>query len=414
MTPKIAIIGAGPGGCMLARLLHRRQIPCIIFEGEKAANYRSQGGTLDLRAKTGLAAVEEAGLMPEFLKLARYDGEAMLLCDKDMTTWMKRSPSAQGEKHAIHQAPEIDRAQLRQLLMESLPEGIVRWGHRLLRVDPDLSLHFENGQIESGFDLIVGADGAWSKTRAFVSSAKPDYSGLGGFSMSIPDAEHTAPEVYKLANRGSMFAYSDGKMLGVQQLGDGSLNVSYYGNHDEQFPQTCGYDTNNLESAKKALKEQLPAWSPQLLDIVDKTAGDVLWRNLYMLKPGFRWQHKKGITLLGDAAHLMTPFAGIGVNTAFYDAMLLSHAIAEAEKNPEPTHLDAQVMAYEGKMWENAKTAAELTLGAMNDMMFTPGAPRTSIESYIKRFGRQDMPSWQYPLLAGAVNTGFFFYKLFT
>jgi 2-polyprenyl-6-methoxyphenol hydroxylase-like FAD-dependent oxidoreductase len=182
---------------MLARLLDQHSIPYAIFEGEESVDYRSQGGTLDLRTHTGLQAVKEAGLFSEFQKHARYDGESLLICDKNRRAWVKRSPRESGEKSLLTEAPEIDRAALRRILMESLPDGVVKWGMRLKDVGPDLSLHFDNGAVESGFDLIVGVDGAFSKTRQFLSSERPFYTGLGGYDMSIPDAAKRAPEVYK-------------------------------------------------------------------------------------------------------------------------------------------------------------------------------------------------------------------------
>ncbi|KAF2241231.1 FAD/NAD(P)-binding domain-containing protein [Trematosphaeria pertusa] len=413
MAPKIAIIGAGPGGCILARLLHQHNIPCTIFEGEKSVNYRSQGGTLDLRARTGLQAVKDAGLWPEFLKHARYDGESMLICDKSRRAWMKRPPSKQGEKNALHQAPEIDRSALRQMLMESLPEGIVRWNYRLKSVEPDMAMVFENGEVQRGYDLIVGADGAFSKARNLLSSEKPFYSGLGGYSLSIPDAENTAPEVYKLVNRGSVFSFGDLKTLNAQQLGDGSINISYYAHFPEDYASTCGYDVTDLESVKKELRRELHDWSPELKNTFEKAQGTVQWRNLYMLPVGFQWEHRKGLTLLGDAAHLMTPFGGIGVNTAFYDAMLLSRAIIDYTNSAGANDLDTHVIKYENEMLAFAKEGQILTEGSMKDMLFTPGAPRTSIESYILRHMRPEFPAWSHPFLSVLVHTVYFFYKLF-
>lgn len=101
MALRIAIIGAGPGGCMLARLLHQYDIPCTIFEAEPSINYRSQGGTLDLRAKTGLLAIKEAGLWDEFQRHARYDGESLLVTDKRLTTWLRRSSSKPDAKNKL-------------------------------------------------------------------------------------------------------------------------------------------------------------------------------------------------------------------------------------------------------------------------------------------------------------------------
>ncbi|KAF2735669.1 FAD/NAD(P)-binding domain-containing protein [Polyplosphaeria fusca] len=413
MYPKIAIIGAGPGGCMLARLLQQNSIPCTIFEGEKSIDYRSQGGTLDLRAKTGLAAIEKAGLWAEFQKHARYDGEALLVCDKKQTTWVRRSPSKQGERNAIHEAPEIDRVQLRRLLIESLPADIVRWGYRLDRVEPDLSLHFENGQTERGFDLIVGADGAFSKVRNFLTSEKPFYSGIGGFMFNIPDAANTSPESYKFVNRGSVFAYSDLKNISGQQLGDESLSVSTWGVKDEDWMSTRDYDIKDLEAVKTALKREYQDWSPDLLRLIDNVHGHFMPKSLYMLPVGLRFDHKRGVTTLGDAAHLMTPFAGVGVNTAFFDAMLLTEQIIEYSRSSQVKDLDEFILEYEAKMWESAKKAQELTYETMKDMMLTPDAPRATIESWICRHMKDSSPRWAYPILAFSIRLGYFFYKLF-
>jgi 2-polyprenyl-6-methoxyphenol hydroxylase-like FAD-dependent oxidoreductase len=413
MTPKIAIIGAGPGGCMLARLLHLRNIPCTIYEAEQSINYRSQGGTLDLRTNTGLAAVKEAGLYDEFLKNARFDGEYLLVTDKKLTTWMKRPAGSPDKKNNTMEAPEIDRKVLRKMLADSLPDGIVRWGYKLLRVDEDFSLHFANGTVESGFDLIVGADGAWSKVRNLVTSQKPYYCGIGGYAISIPDAERSAPDAYKLVNRGSVFAYSDMKHINGQQLGDGSLKISVYSQRNEDWMTTSGFDVNDLTAVKKAIREEFHDWDPKLLDFVDKSETNLRSYNLYMLPVGFRPEHKKGITLLGDAAHLMSPFAGIGVNTAFYDAVLLANAISASIQSGDPDDLDSYIVKYEDDMYTFAKDGQQLTWETMNDMLLTPGAPRTTIESWMMRFIRQEFPKWTHPLMAILVYGGFFIYKLF-
>ena len=171
---KIAIIGAGPAGCTLARLLLLKRISVVVFEGEESPNVRSQGGTLDLHTDTGLAALREAGLYDEFLKYARFDGEAIVIADKKLVRYV----SAQGtDAKSSRGRPEIDRVKLRMILLESIPEGVIRWNHRLRKVDDDLCLYFEHG-IEKGFDLVVGADGAWSKVRPLLSQKQPFYSGM--------------------------------------------------------------------------------------------------------------------------------------------------------------------------------------------------------------------------------------------
>jgi 2-polyprenyl-6-methoxyphenol hydroxylase-like FAD-dependent oxidoreductase len=74
---KIAIVGAGPAGCTLARLLlHAKEaVEITIFERETDLNERTQGGTLDLHTESGIEALKRCGLYEEFLKYARFDGE---------------------------------------------------------------------------------------------------------------------------------------------------------------------------------------------------------------------------------------------------------------------------------------------------------------------------------------------------
>lgn len=415
-TPKIAIIGAGPGGCILARLLHVHDISCTIFEGEQSIDYRSQGGTLDLRTNTGLAALKEAGLWDEFQKHARYDGESLLVTDKALTTWFRRSPGKPDQKNKLGEAPEIDRSDLRKMLMESVPQDSVRWGMKLSHVeetDEGHDLHFSNGSVERGFDLIVGCDGAFSKTRNLLTTEKVFYTGIGGWTMQIPNAEETAPDVYNRVNRGSLFAYSDLKSIVAQQLSSGNLWISAYGPYKEDYTSTCGFDANDTGSVKAHLRESLRDWRPELLDAIEKAEGDVSWRSLYMLPVGFTWPHRKGVTLLGDAAHLMTPFSGIGVNTAFQDAMILAKQITDFAKSPATSSLDEHINAYEKEMYVHAHKAQRHTEGSMTDVMLTPGAPRTTIESWILRHLNEDKPAWSHPVFKGIVNAGYWGYKRF-
>ncbi|KAF2642089.1 FAD/NAD(P)-binding domain-containing protein [Massarina eburnea CBS 473.64] len=411
---KIAIIGAGPGGCMLARLLQQNNIASTVFEAEASINYRSQGGTLDLRTKTGLQAIKEADLWDEFQKHARYDGESLLLCDKNLQIWLQRDGRKPDEKQKmVQEAPEIDRSVLRKMLMESLPDGCVKWGYKLKKVDDDLSLVFENGQVEKGFDLVVGADGAWSKTRKFLSEEIPRYSGIGRYGMSIHDPEDTAPEIYKLVNRGSVFAFGDKRSLNCQQMGDGSLTVAYYGHYPEDFSNTCGFDISDVSAMKEFLREEVHDWSPKLKAIFEHAGSPIMWSNIYMLPVGFRWTHKKGVTLIGDAAHVMAPFAGIGVNNALNDALLLSRQIVAHAKDGKIDDLDNRIEVYEMEMFEVTKAAGELTEGSMNDMFFTEGAPRTNIASYCARHANAEFPAWSHPIISTIIHTKYFVMKMF-
>ena len=408
---KVAIIGAGPAGCMIARLLHCANIPATIFEAEASLDVRSQGGTLDLNTKTGVAALKEAGLYDQFLKDARFDGEAITVADKKLTKYISMSGST-ATSPTRRGRPEIDRAKLRMLLVNSLPKDKIRWSHRLQSIDDDLALHFDTG-VEKGFDLIVGADGAWSKVRTFLSPIKPFYSGVGGHSLNITNAKDTAPLTYKLVNRGSLFSFSDGKMIGGQQLGNGSIEVMAWSVRDEDWMQRAAYDVRSGPAVKRALCEQHHDWAPELLNLIKDASDKVIPRSLYMLPVGYRWPHRPSVTLVGDAAHLMTPFGGEGVNLALQDAMKLAHTIIETSKDGGDSEvLRLKVKTFEQDMFVRATRMQRMSDGRMRDMMFTPGAPRSILETWIMKKVQIDMHPLLVPLVAAGVYLYYFFYRL--
>ncbi|KAF6834917.1 monooxygenase FAD-binding protein [Colletotrichum plurivorum] len=414
-SPKIAIIGAGPAGCMLARLLHLANIEATIFEGESSPNFRSQGGTLDLHTETGLLALKKAGLFEEFLKHARYDGQYMAIADKDNKYWFVKT--AEGLGSSMQERPEIDRPKLRELLADSLPKETIKWGHRLKSVGEDGTLVFEHTTLPA-FDLVVGADGAWSKVRQLLApDVTPSWTKIGMYNMSIPNAAETTPDLYKRVNRGSIFANSYGKRITIQQMGDGSLDVyASVVSDDENWssPEVCGHDPCDLGAVKKALLGQYHDWSPELTEAIAKAEGGCAPRSLYMLPVGFRWPHRRGATVIGDAAHLMTPYAGEGVNVALEDALRLAGAIIDAVgKGGAPEVLDANISKFESEMFPRMEKVQRLTEELMHDWMFTPGSPETTIATSIARHAKFETPWVFQPLVAAGVHSFFFMRKFF-
>jgi 2-polyprenyl-6-methoxyphenol hydroxylase-like FAD-dependent oxidoreductase len=379
---RIAIIGAGPAGCTLAKLLIQANINVALFECETSPDVRSQGGTLDLHTNSGLAALREAGLYEEFLKYARFDGSALKVMDKRLKAYF----SLPGEKEGSSSGrPEIDRKMLRKLLYESLPLDTIRWGYRLMRVSDDLTLNFEQGDM-SGFDLVVGADGAWSKVRPLLTDVQPQHALVSGFHFKISDPENRCPDLYKLVNRGSVFSFSDGHSLALQQMGDGSLSCGEWATRDETWDKVQGFDINDSKAVKAFLLEEYHDWSPKLRQFIEM-ADDMsfVYRPLYMLPVGHSWENRPGVTLVGDAAHLTVPFAGEGVNLAMRDSMSLAHAIIEAEKQHSKAALITEVKSFEDGMFKRAKEVQQRSIDNMQDMFLTEGAPRTVIERYVTR-----------------------------
>ncbi|TGJ82177.1 hypothetical protein E0Z10_g6568 [Xylaria hypoxylon] len=403
--PKIAIIGAGPVGCTLARILALADIPVTVFESDASPNYRGQGGTLDLHPHTGVQALKTAQLWDEFKAQARFDSQYMLMCDKDLKPFIEVGKSG----NSVSQRPEIDRAELRRFLIQSLPAGTIKWGHKLQRVEEGNRLVFQH-TTESGFDLIVGCDGAFSRVRNYVSADRPlKYSQVVYHQFLIPDAEKTANEVYRLVNRGNIFAHSTGCQFSVQQLGDGSIQVSLGAVRPEDWIKNCGVDGNDLEGMKSLILEEMHDWCPQLREALEKAQGSYTVKNLYTLPAGWHWDHIRGATVLGDAAHVMLPFAGEGVNLGLDDAQKLAAAIIKAVQNGGSLdELDSQVVAFEKEMFTRMGLFQSQTAEVTKLWLFTDGDLRRIVPGVLSSHAKLVVPTVLQPPTSALIHTWWF------
>jgi 2-polyprenyl-6-methoxyphenol hydroxylase-like FAD-dependent oxidoreductase len=369
--PSIAIIGAGPGGLTLARILHLHGLEAVVFEREELPTVRPQGGSLDMHAESGQFAIERCGLTADFKRIARYEDQEsrvydkhgkLLLIDKDV------SPKDR---------PEVDRGQLRQMLLDSLPPNIIRWGHALSTIQPSdettkeepFELVFQNGAKES-FDLVVGADGAWSRVRPLVSQARPIYSGVMFVELSFNDVDASYPEIANLVGRGMMFALGDSKALIGHR--DANAHIGIYAGMrvPQDWIETGGLDRSSSEALKTSLAAHFSGWSEDLLQLIYKSgsSGEKMTpRPLYALPVGHRWDHRPGVTLLGDAAHLMSPFSGEGANLAMRDAADLALAVV-GEGNWKTA-----VQAFEVAMFARAEEAAAGATDALEEVFSDNG-----------------------------------------
>src|SRR4051812_22290575 len=112
---KIAIVGGGPGGLTIARLLQMAGADVNVYERDKDANARPQGATLDLHDESGLAALRAADLIDAFWANYRPGADRVHLLDKDANTIMEENAAGEGDLSR----PEIDRGPLQTLLLES-------------------------------------------------------------------------------------------------------------------------------------------------------------------------------------------------------------------------------------------------------------------------------------------------------
>ncbi|MGE7434236.1 FAD-dependent oxidoreductase [Kitasatospora sp. NPDC001175] len=345
----IAIVGAGLGGLTLARVLHTSSVQAAVFDRDADRHARTQGGMLDIHEESGQAALRAAGLHQELLKLVLPGAEAMRILDRHATVLFEES-----DDNSTHTRPEVDRGRLRDLLLDSLPNGTVRWGAWVVetrtREDGRHEITLADGTVFTA-DLLVGADGAWSKVRPLLSSATPAYTGVSVVESDLLDADARHPEAAELVGGGMLFALAEGKGFLAHREWDGSLHV--YTAVRAPLDWLDGIDFADPAAAKTRVLEQFPDWHPALRALVADADGPLVPRPIFALPVSHRWERVPGVTLLGDAAHVMPPFAGEGANNAMQDAAELARAILD-----HPGDTEAALSRYEQAMFPRAEAAA--------------------------------------------------------
>ena len=374
-SPRIAIIGAGPGGLTLARILQQNGMQCTLFELDKDRSIRDQGGIVDLHREMGQLALREAGLFEAFQKNSLPGAEAMKLVKSDGKVFWDENDSSNAETGNSGDRPEIDRAKLRDILLDSIQPDSIRWNKKLVRVEPaetpdiKYNLHFADG-VESGFDLVVGADGAWSKVWPLLTDQLPFYSGVTVIEMRAMEVSAKKDWLANFTGQGSCFMFDEGRALICQRNGNDSIRVYAGVRQPETWVKDCGMDWDQRHLAQKIFTERyFGDCHDDLKRVIAVEASDALIpRPLYMLPVGLKWSPRFGVTLLGDAAHLMTPFAGVGVNVALTDALDLSRALLKRKPHLEADlsgNLADALQEYEGSMFERARENMEKTWGGL-------------------------------------------------
>jgi 2-polyprenyl-6-methoxyphenol hydroxylase-like FAD-dependent oxidoreductase len=353
---------------MFGRLLQQHNIACTIYDADEDRNSRNQGGTLDLHPKSGQRAIKEAGLWDEFVKYARPEGECEKLVKYDGTVMWDENVMTDFERPKDGGKPEIDRVRLRQILLDSLPPSMIKWNCKVARVEADprqhanYTIHFADGSKESYFDLVVGADGAWSKVRPLVTDTKPYYAGVQMVDLWATKVSEKHQWLSDYVGKGSVFMFDDGRAIIAQRNGGDLIRVYACIRQPEDFKDSCGIDWSDKVGARQALVDgYFSDCSKDLQQVILEASDELTVRPLHMLPVGIRWETVPGVTLIGDAAHLMTPAGAVGVNTALTDAFLLARALVSkkdsffAKALSDRQNIAAAIKEYEAQMFDNAK-----------------------------------------------------------
>ncbi len=370
MTPDVTIIGAGLGGLTLARVLHVHGIPATVYETEPSPTARAQGGMLDIHEHDGQSALRAAGLIDEFRALVLEGREATRVLDRDGTVLLDIPDDGTGGR------PEVQRGELRRILLDSLPADTVRWGHKVTGVRA-----LGGGRHEVAFadgttvvaNLLVGADGAWSRVRPLLSDATPEYIGTSLIETYLFDVDTRHPAGAKTVGGGAMSALAPGKGILAHRESGGTLHTYVALSKPQDW--FTGIDFTDPATATKRIVQEFDGWAPELTALITDGETAPVLRTLNALPPGHRWDRVPGVTLLGDAAHL-TPPSGEGANLAMYDGAELGKAIAE-----HPDDVEAALTAYEQALFPRSAAAAT-EAARIQDICFGDNAPHSLIDMF--------------------------------
>jgi 2-polyprenyl-6-methoxyphenol hydroxylase-like FAD-dependent oxidoreductase len=381
---KIAIVGGGPGGLTLARLLQMRGADVVVYERDKSRNARVQGSALDLHEHSGLAALEAAGLTDAFWANHRSDLDRLRLTDQHGTILHDHARTISG----AGKRPEIERGPLRDLLLDSLRPDTVCWNRKLESSDQrggKVELHFAGGESVLA-DVAVGCDGANSRLRAVVTPVPPQYVGIALIEGVVPTAKDTVPELWGLLGGAALMALGNERTLGMGTKPDGSI-LLYAG-----LKSTDPGDKQHFEEAAKSA-ESCVAWFHanfegwgELWTPLFAKASSMVWRPLLACPADQHWDAKPNVTLIGDAAHVMPPYAGEGVNMAMLDALVLSRKLFSE------TDAAGAIAAYEAEMFARMQP---MTLGTMlnTEMFYAPDASDRVVRLFRSFSGGASSPS---------------------
>ncbi len=368
---KITIIGAGLGGLTLARVLRVHGIESTIYEAEATPHERGQGGLLDMHEYNGQLALKAAGLYEKFLEIILPGADAQRILDKNGNVLHEELDKGNGTR------PEVHRGDLRRILLESLPADSIHWGHKITTAKS-----LGNGQHEVIFtngvtittDLLIGADGAWSKVRSLVTDVKPEYSGISFIEMYLFDSITRHKASADAVGLGTLISLAPGKGILAHREANGTLHTYVAFSKPKEWINEIDFTDPVKATARVA--EEFHDWAPELKGLITNGETNPIPRAIHALPIGHSWKRVSGVTLLGDAAHLMSPFAGEGANLAMFDGAELGKFIAA-----NPDNIEAALLAYEKELFPRSESAAAESDHNMK-LFFNENSPQSVVDLF--------------------------------
>lgn len=359
---KVAIIGGGPGGLMLGRLLQQNGVDVKVYERDKDKHSRWQGSTLDMHHDTGLKAIISADLLENFKQLYRPGADKSVVVDSQMKVILDEHEEADpgltfGDEFF---RPEIDRAPLREMLISSIKDENIVWNARFMELKPSNAgwdMYFEDGTVAYA-DLVIAADGANSKLRRYITDIKAVYSGVTSIEGNIYHADINAPKIWALAKGGSLFALENGRTISFITKGDGTLTFLIGKKSTENWLASSGIDLMNRHSIAAWFKQEFADWNPEWEELFSTDEVSFVPRVWYHFPRDQKWKSLPNLTMIGDAAHRIPPYAGEGANQALADALDLSEALCCQDFDS----IEQAIASFEDKMLKRSAMLTDETL----------------------------------------------------